>query len=95
MGGGGDQQVMMEDEASGGEGGGDSARPNFTFAFDNSNFSDRVLRIEVVATPADAKTSGGGSATNDHWARHRKRRRADRGAAEKGSGECTCALVLR
>ncbi|XP_074559500.1 BTB/POZ domain-containing protein POB1-like [Curcuma longa] len=47
-----------------------SADHNFEFAFNSSNFSDRVLRIEVMAEPPDAGSS------------HRKRRRDD-GPKEK------------
>ncbi|XP_042406539.1 BTB/POZ domain-containing protein POB1-like isoform X1 [Zingiber officinale] len=47
-----------------------SSDHNFEFAFNSSNFSDRVLRIEVMAEPPDAGSS------------HRKRRRDD-GPKEK------------
>ncbi|WVZ77030.1 hypothetical protein U9M48_024933 [Paspalum notatum var. saurae] len=55
--------------------------PNFEFAFNEVNFSDRELRIEVVAGDDDdapgsscGSTAGGGLAD---WARHRKRRREE------------------
>ncbi|KAK8921560.1 BTB/POZ domain-containing protein POB1 [Platanthera zijinensis] len=50
---------------------------NFEFAFNSSNFSDRVLRIEIVAGPAESKPDGEGCASISDWARHRKRRRED------------------
>ncbi|KAI0496411.1 hypothetical protein KFK09_022727 [Dendrobium nobile] len=55
-------------------GGGDQ---NFEFAFNSSNFSDRVLRIEIVAAPAESKADGDCCASFSDWARHRKRRRED------------------
>lgn len=48
-----------------------SAPTTFTFAFNESNFSDRVLRIEVVAVPD--KLDG-----DIRSARQKKRRRGDR-----------------
>jgi hypothetical protein len=68
---------MMDHESNSG---GASAAPNYTFAFNDSNFSDRVLRLEIVAMPPDSKSDVAGSAASDDWARHKKRRRADRGA---------------
>ncbi|PKU76992.1 BTB/POZ domain-containing protein POB1 [Dendrobium catenatum] len=50
---------------------------NFEFAFNSSNFSDRVLRIEIVAAPAESKADGDCCASFSDWARHRKRRRED------------------
>lgn len=50
--------------------------PNFAFAFNDSNFSDRVLRIEIMAGPATMKAEDGTTSIAD-WARNRKRRRAD------------------
>ncbi|KAG8058656.1 hypothetical protein GUJ93_ZPchr0002g23111 [Zizania palustris] len=53
--------------------------PSFEFAFNSVNFSDRVLRIEVVPGDDDAPGSsadGGGGSLAD-WARHRKRRREE------------------
>ncbi|MCO5567656.1 hypothetical protein L7F22_021350 [Adiantum nelumboides] len=49
---------------------------NFAFAFNDSNFSDRVLRIEVMAGSAMLKAEDGTTSIAD-WARNRKRRRAD------------------
>ncbi|CAM6122035.1 unnamed protein product [Calypogeia fissa] len=71
---------MMDHESSSG---GASAAPNYTFAFNDSNFSDRVLRIEIVAGPPDSKSDAGVATGIDDWARHKKRRRADRGAERR------------
>ncbi|URE49452.1 BACK [Musa troglodytarum] len=51
---------------------------NFEFAFNSSNFSDRVLRIEVMA-----ETLGAGAGAGIGWGGHRKRRRND-GSKEEG-----------
>lgn len=50
---------------------------NFEFAFNSSNFSDRVLRIEIVAGAAESKSDGEGCSSIADWARHRKRRREE------------------
>ncbi|KAH9621623.1 hypothetical protein KSS87_013662 [Heliosperma pusillum] len=60
---------------------------NFGFAFNDSNFSDRVLRIEIMAGPSDSKIEGGvnggdGCSSLFDWVRYRKRRRDD---LKKGS----------
>ncbi|KAL8138480.1 hypothetical protein V2J09_004481 [Rumex salicifolius] len=49
---------------------------NFSFAFNDSNFSDRILRIEIMAGPSDSKSDEGCGSLAD-WARNRKRRRED------------------
>ncbi|GJR67304.1 putative chromatin remodeling & transcription regulator BTB-POZ family protein, partial [Tanacetum coccineum] len=50
----------------------------FAFAFNDSNFSDRILRIEIVTEPLDSTDDGGdGCSSLADWARNRKRRRAD------------------
>ncbi|CAI9101192.1 OLC1v1038455C2 [Oldenlandia corymbosa var. corymbosa] len=61
-----------------------SRDPDFGFAFNDSNFSDRVLVIEVLADDStnslnsDAGTApGGGCQTLADWARYRKRPRED------------------
>jgi len=56
---------------------GSTSDADFAFAFNDSNFSDRVLRIEIMADPADAGPDSDGCATIADWARHRKRRRED------------------
>nr|XP_043624378.1 BTB/POZ domain-containing protein POB1-like [Erigeron canadensis] len=48
---------------------------DFGFAFNDSNFSDRVLRIEIVSEPDISNTDCCTSLAD--WARNRKRRRED------------------
>ncbi|KAF9689275.1 hypothetical protein SADUNF_Sadunf01G0075000 [Salix dunnii] len=50
---------------------------DFSFAFNDSNFSDRVLKIEIVADLPDVKSAGDGCSSITEWARNRKRRRED------------------
>ncbi|KAL5750007.1 hypothetical protein ACOSP7_024610 [Xanthoceras sorbifolium] len=50
---------------------------DFGFAFNDSNFSDRVLRIEIVSDLPETKSDGDGCSTIADWARNRKRRRED------------------
>ncbi|XP_009617879.1 BTB/POZ domain-containing protein POB1-like [Nicotiana tomentosiformis] len=51
---------------------------DFAFAFNDSNFSDRILRIEIVPDLPDCKTGCEGcSGGIDDWARNRKRRREE------------------
>ncbi|XP_010544783.1 PREDICTED: BTB/POZ domain-containing protein POB1 [Tarenaya hassleriana] len=50
---------------------------DFGFAFNDSNFSDRLLRIEIMGGPSDSRSDGEGCTSIADWARHRKRRRAD------------------
>ncbi|KAI9174514.1 hypothetical protein LWI28_018427 [Acer negundo] len=50
---------------------------DFGFAFNDSNFSDRVLRIEIVSDLPETKSDGEGCSTIADWARNRKRRRED------------------
>jgi len=69
--------------------------PSFEFAFNEVNFSDRELRIEVVAGDEDALGSSGGGAGGGglaDWARHRKRRREEL-LKEKGTSTDTHAVV--
>ncbi|PWA35892.1 TRAF-like, SKP1/BTB/POZ domain, BTB/Kelch-associated [Artemisia annua] len=52
----------------------------FAFALNDSNFSDRILRIEIVTEPLDCRDDGGGGdgcTSLADWARNRKRRRDD------------------
>lgn len=65
-----------------------SGGPSFEFAFNSVNFSDRVLRIEIVAgddAPGAKGAAGEGCSSIADWARHRKRRREDI-RREKGGG---------
>ncbi|KAJ6712573.1 BTB/POZ DOMAIN-CONTAINING PROTEIN POB1-LIKE [Salix purpurea] len=50
---------------------------DFSFAFNDSNFSDRVLRIEIVADLPYVKSAGDGCSSITEWTRNRKRRRED------------------
>lgn len=50
---------------------------SFSFAFNNDLFSDRVLRIEVIAGPPENKHDGDGCSSILDWARNRKRRREE------------------
>ncbi|XP_058096026.1 BTB/POZ domain-containing protein POB1-like isoform X2 [Magnolia sinica] len=65
-----DPQTIMDSDFSPGKGA-------FAFAFNNNVFSDRVLRIEVVAGPTEHKSDGEGCSSIAEWARNRKRRRED------------------
>ncbi|KAG4938098.1 hypothetical protein JHK84_044347 [Glycine max] len=70
-----DPVMAMESEWS--RGGGGTSDADFAFAFNDSNFSDRVLRIEIMNDPVDARPDSDACATIADWARHRKRRRED------------------
>ncbi|KAK4365449.1 hypothetical protein RND71_016807 [Anisodus tanguticus] len=52
---------------------------DYGFAFNEINFSDRVLNIEVIPDLVEVKIEGEGEGVNDivDWARKRKRRRED------------------
>ncbi|KAK1284890.1 BTB/POZ domain-containing protein POB1 [Acorus calamus] len=51
---------------------------NFEFAFNQPNFSDRILRIEIVTSGLpESKSDGEGCSSIAEWARNRKRRRED------------------
>lgn len=59
---------------------------DFGFAFNDSNFSDRVLRIEIIADSTDPVPESEGCKTLADWAlRKTKRRRGD--IAKKENGE--------
>ncbi|WCJ26426.1 BTB/POZ domain-containing protein POB1 [Euphorbia peplus] len=51
--------------------------PDFAFAFNDSNFSDRVLKIEIVNDFVEVKNDGDACTSIADWARNRKRRRED------------------
>lgn len=73
-----------------------SSESDFAFAFNDSNFSDRLLRIEVMPDFPDSKSDAegcvGGSIGN--WARNRKRRRQDirKDAGKPALYICRCQL---
>ncbi|GKB79962.1 BTB/POZ domain-containing protein POB1-like protein [Tanacetum coccineum] len=52
---------------------------DFGFAFNDSNFSDRILKIEIVDEASESRSgdAGGGCTSLADWARNRKRRRED------------------
>lgn len=50
---------------------------DFGFAFNDSNFSDRTLQIEIVADSPETRADGDGCQSVADWARNRKRRRED------------------
>ncbi|CAN7062489.1 unnamed protein product [Brassica oleracea var. botrytis] len=52
-----------------------SSEADFGFAFNDSNFSDRLLRIEIMGRGSNPDAEGYGSIAD--WARRRKRRRED------------------
>lgn len=62
-----------------------SSDADFGFAFNDSNFSDRQLRIEIMGDASDARPDSDTCATIADWARHRKRRRED---FKKENGLC-------
>ncbi|XP_039011556.1 BTB/POZ domain-containing protein At2g46260-like [Hibiscus syriacus] len=71
------QTIMFSDSFPGEPSGSDDAEMDFGFAFNESNFSDRVLRIEVVPDLPEAKSIGNCCSSIVDWARNRKRRRED------------------
>lgn len=50
---------------------------DFGFAFNDSNFSDRILRIEIISESTETRPDGEGCTSLADWARNRKRRRED------------------
>ncbi|XP_043717766.1 BTB/POZ domain-containing protein POB1-like isoform X2 [Telopea speciosissima] len=50
---------------------------DFGFAFNDSNFSDRILRIEIMSGLPENKSDVDGFNSIADWARNRKRRRED------------------
>lgn len=54
-----------------------SSDADFGFAFNDSNFSDRILRIEIMGDPVEPRPDSDTCTTIADWARHRKRRRED------------------
>lgn len=58
------------------EAGSPEASSDFGFAFNEVNFSDRVLRIEILPESPGSKPNPDDNLSD--WARNRKRRRDDR-----------------
>ncbi|KAF3962907.1 hypothetical protein CMV_012639 [Castanea mollissima] len=69
--------IMDSDCATAGLGPGPVSDSDFAFAFNDSNFSDRVLRIEIIPDLPETKSDGDGCTSIADWARNRKRRRED------------------
>lgn len=62
-----------------------SRDPDFGFAFNDSNFSDRVLRIEIVVDQDEPAPESEACKTVADWAlRKNKRRRGDVSKKENG-----------
>ncbi|KAK9280549.1 hypothetical protein L1049_014242 [Liquidambar formosana] len=76
-----DPRSVMDSESSAGvsrDGSSSSSYScDFGFAFNDSNFSDRLLRIEIVDGLAETRDDAEGCNSIADWARHRKRRRED------------------
>lgn len=69
-----DPRTEMDSDFARGASGSDG---DFGFAFNDSNFSDRLLRIEIMGGPPECHPDGEGCTSIADWARHRKRRRED------------------
>ncbi|CAN6443868.1 unnamed protein product [Victoria cruziana] len=68
-----DPRALMEPESTGSR----SGNKDFAFAFNDPNFSDRVLRLEIVGGSPENKEDGEGCLSITEWARNRKRRREE------------------
>ncbi|KAI5345748.1 hypothetical protein PRUPE_2G182300 [Prunus persica] len=55
----------------------DADADDFAFAFNDSNFSDRLLRIEIMGDTPESRPDSEACTSIADWARHRKRRRED------------------
>ncbi|XP_068664564.1 BTB/POZ domain-containing protein POB1-like isoform X3 [Aristolochia californica] len=82
--------VMDSDNLPDGKGVGGSDR-DFAFAFNNNYFSDRVLRIEIMAGLPEHKSDGEGCTSIAEWVRNRKRRREE---IKKENGLAVCCEEL-
>ncbi|CBI34431.3 unnamed protein product, partial [Vitis vinifera] len=69
--------IMDSDLSPSGVAGGSVSDSDFAFAFNDSNFSDRLLRIEIIADLPESKGDGEGCNSIADWARNRKRRREE------------------
>lgn len=54
-----------------------SSEADFGFAFNDSNFSDRLLQIEIMGDTPDIIPDSHACTSISDWARERKRRRED------------------
>lgn len=71
------QSIMDSFSSTSGVGGGSVSDSDFAFAFNDSNFSDRVLKIEIIPDMPETKSDGDGCTSIADWARNRKRRREE------------------
>ncbi|KAM1068815.1 hypothetical protein ACFX2I_000740 [Malus domestica] len=55
----------------------DADGDDFGFAFNDSNFSDRLLRMEIMGDTPESRPDSEACTSIADWARHRKRRRED------------------
>ncbi|XP_047333811.1 BTB/POZ domain-containing protein POB1-like [Impatiens glandulifera] len=84
-----DPRSSMESECS------PTGASDFGFAFNDSNFSDRVLRIEIMVDPAETRSGGEGCHSLADWARQRKRRREDlKKDVDVDNAECHVEEIL-
>eukprot|EP00257_Ricinus_communis_P020844 XP_015580181.1 BTB/POZ domain-containing protein POB1-like [Ricinus communis] len=72
-----DPQTIMDSDYSSGTADPSASDPDFAFAFNDSNFSDRVLKIEIIPDLPENKSDGDPCTSIADWARNRKRRRED------------------
>ncbi|KAL2536417.1 BTB/POZ domain-containing protein POB1 [Forsythia ovata] len=71
-----------------------SRNPDFAFAFNHSNFSDRVLRIEIVSDSLETQPQSEACHTLADWARKSKRHRGDIGKKENDMCHSFAALDI-
>ncbi|CAL0308850.1 unnamed protein product [Lupinus luteus] len=72
-----DPVTVMEDSDYSRHASSSASDSDFAFAFNDSNFSDRILRIEIVNDPIQTRPDSNACTTIADWATHRKRRRDD------------------
>lgn len=82
-----DPRTDMESDFSRGA---SSSDGDFGFAFNDSNFSDRLLRIEIMDDAPDDRPDGESCNSIADWARHRKRRRED---IKKDNGSFSLCVI--
>lgn len=64
-----------------------SKSDDYSFAFNNSSFSDRVLHIEILPDLPESKSVTDGCTSFTEWAQNRKRRREE---IKKENGKWSC-----
>ncbi|KAE9616048.1 hypothetical protein Lal_00017484 [Lupinus albus] len=72
-----DPVTVMEDSDYSRHASSSASDSDFAFAFNDSNFSDRILRIEIINDPLHTRPDSHPCTTVADWATHRKRRRDD------------------